>query len=349
MDRFEQFWKWLERRAPWLAEDAARAGKVARGLPRSSKWLVFVALVALVLAWAWRPSCEGDGSVKDVLACSQVNRNYGLMVAGLFALVALYLNWQRTANDRRRTVNDTYVKAVEQLGHAKMEVRFGAIYALERIAATDWDYHWPIMETLCAYIRERPASKWGEDAEAETGRVEALQPADKAGETTKNPLVDKPPVSKAWKPRVKRLPTDIQAILTVFERRSGKWQTCEVTEGLRLDLRDADLRGAVLTTVRLQQADLSGANLSLAFLLHANLSCAFLIGVDLSDSVLSGADLSGAFLINADLTDADLMHADLTGVDLRGAKLSRHPSELGANWDEADPPRNLDKIITGDK
>lgn len=99
----------------------------------------------------------------------------GGVLAAIVAAVALLLNWRRTENDtkrldneavrlendRQRLVNDTYVKAIEQLGHAKMEVRLGAIYALERIAATDRDYHWPIMETLCAYIRERPASKWG--------------------------------------------------------------------------------------------------------------------------------------------------------------------------------------------
>jgi len=34
------------------------------------------------------------------------------------------------------------------------EVRLGAIYALEKLAREDLDLHWPIMETLCAYIRQ---------------------------------------------------------------------------------------------------------------------------------------------------------------------------------------------------
>ncbi len=43
------------------------------------------------------------------------------------------------------------------------EVRLGAIYALEKLARDDLEMHWPIMETLCAYIREnagkpRPAN-----------------------------------------------------------------------------------------------------------------------------------------------------------------------------------------------
>ena len=90
--------------------------------------------------------------MKDVLACSQINRNYGLLLAGIAALFALYLNWQLATNDRRRMVNDTYVKAIGQLGHDKMEVRLGGIYALERITrdAEDFDLHWSIMEMLSA-------------------------------------------------------------------------------------------------------------------------------------------------------------------------------------------------------
>lgn len=332
-------------------------------LRRSSKWLVFGASVVLVLAWAWWPSCEGDGSVKDVLACSQVNRNYGLMVAGLFALVALYLNWQRTANDRRRTVNDTYVKAVEQLGHAKMEVRLGAIYALERIAATDRDYHWPIMETLCAYIRERPAAKWGEEPATEAVESGESAPAEPPlGSSSAEEEVER----KGDKTEPKRPPTDIQAILTVFERRAEERKAWEEAQGLRLNLRHADLAGTVLTQVRLQRADLSFADLTGASLWGAKLGDPDLTGADLAGANLRravlrgvdmlGADLTGAFLWNADMLGANLSFADLrgaklkaaklAGADMRGAKFSKHPRELGANCDRA---KNLDKIIIEDE
>jgi hypothetical protein len=66
---------------------------------------------------------------------------------------------------------DLFTKAVEQLGTTRevkrnppnhdpvvetepnLEVRLGAIYALERIAVDSERDHWPIMEVLCAYIR----------------------------------------------------------------------------------------------------------------------------------------------------------------------------------------------------
>lgn len=38
------------------------------------------------------------------------------------------------------------------------EVRLGAIYALEKLARDDPEMHWPIMETLCAYVRENSGS-----------------------------------------------------------------------------------------------------------------------------------------------------------------------------------------------
>jgi hypothetical protein len=161
----------IKARATGSFEDIGKGIVAVFNVPRRYFWLGLAGAVALVLVWEYWPVCPGDpGKVQDVLACSQINRNYGLLLAGVAALVALHLNWQRTISDRRRVENDatrlttdTYVKAIEQLGHDKMEVRLGAIYALERIArdAEDFDLHWSIMETLSAYIRERPASKWG--------------------------------------------------------------------------------------------------------------------------------------------------------------------------------------------
>ena len=76
-----------------------------------------------------------------------------------------------------------------------------------------------------------------------------------------------------------------------------KWLNGE-PDGVR-----ADLRGA----------DLSGANLSGADLRGANLSFANLRGADLSFANLRGADLSGADLRGANLSGADLSFANLSG------------------------------------
>lgn len=57
--------------------------------------------------------------------------------------------------DRDWRITDSFTRAVEQLGSDKLETRLGAIYALERIAEESPRDHWPIMETLTAFVRDR--------------------------------------------------------------------------------------------------------------------------------------------------------------------------------------------------
>ena len=299
-----------------VIEDIGKSISALTAVPRRDVWIALGGAAVAFLVWQIWPVCPGDpAKVDEVLACSQINRNYGLLLAGVAALFALYLNWQRTTNDRQRTtndrrrlVNDTYIKAIEQLGHGKMEVRLGAIYALERIArdAEDFDLHWSIMETLAAYIRERPASKWDDPPKAPGDDDAAATPpgSDTPSQAAAEPSqasTGRPPGEPTSPPPEARLrPTDIAAIFTVLKRRSRSRIDREAAERQRLDLRHSDLAGAVLGDIFLERADLTRAN----------------------------------------LTGADLEDADLTG-----AKFSKHPSELGALWDEAFPPTGLDSIV----
>ena len=123
-----------------------------------------------------------------------------------------------------------------------------------------------------------------------------------------------------------------------------KWLESGGEEGLRADLRGANLRGANLSYADLRGANLRGADLSYADLRGADLSSANLRGADLrganlSSANLRGADLRGANLSyadlrNADLRNADLRSANLCGADLRGANLSGADLS-GANMDYA--------------
>lgn len=115
-----------------------------------------------------------------------------LLVIGAL-LTAPFLVWRlivahwaaRAAQEQARIAQETarntlFTKAIEQLGATReitgeitttaaegietlktdnrairpnTEVRLGAIYALEKLAREDLAMHWPIMETLCAYVR----------------------------------------------------------------------------------------------------------------------------------------------------------------------------------------------------
>jgi len=96
------------------------------------------------------------------------------------------------------------------------------------------------------------------------------------------------------------------------------------------DFSHADLSGASLSGVNLQDADLTGANLAEANLSWALLNRAILVGAS-----LRRADLHSASLNRANLTQANLNGATLTKVDLRLAELP----EADLNWatlEEAD-------------
>ena len=92
-------------------------------------------------------------------------------------------------------------------------------------------------------------------------------------------------------------------------------------EGVRANLKGADLSGANLRGANLSGADFKGADLKGADLKGADLSGADLSGANLRGADLYGANLRGADLYGATLRGADLYGADLYGADLYGAKI----------------------------
>jgi uncharacterized protein YjbI with pentapeptide repeats len=200
---------------------------------------------------------------------------------------------EQTKADRERRITDGFTKAAELLGKREPEVRLGAIYTLERIAHESPQYHWPVMETLAAYLRTKLSPE-----------NLPSKPAD-AGEE----LAEK----------AKPLPVDLNAVLTVFAQRERKHDP----EGHRINLSGVRLSRADLTEANLSGANLSGADLSRADLTWTDLSGVRLGRADLSGAVLYRADLSGALLSGANLSGAQLRGANLSGADLSGADLSR--------------------------
>ncbi|MBD1880300.1 pentapeptide repeat-containing protein [Coleofasciculus sp. FACHB-T130] len=194
-----------------------------------------------------------------------------------------------------KQITERFTKAVEQLGSDNISIRLGGIYALERIANDSEKDHWTIMEVLTAFVREKAPLK-----------EEQIQ-----------------------QEQLPKIPTDIQAALTVIGRRDVD----EDPENQRLNLQHTNLDGADLSAANLQGANLFGANLQGANLFGANLQGANLRranlqGADLFGGNLQGADLIGANLQEAYLSNANLQRAALTGANLQEAALR------GANLQE---------------
>ena len=99
-----------------------------------------------------------------------------------------------------------------------------------------------------------------------------------------------------------------------------KWLNDE-EGGVKLDLRNTNLKGADLSNSDLSNADLSDSDLRYANLTNADLESVYLIGTDLRNANLTNADLSLANLSYADLSYANLYEADLIYADLSYANL----------------------------
>jgi hypothetical protein len=247
----------------------------------------------------------------------------GGIAGGFLALIGLYIAWVRSKAlrdqaevAREQQLTDLYVKAVEQLGSENLQIRLGGIYALERIARESPKDHWPIMEVLTAFVRENAPLR------EETPEIEPAKEESSAAPDTEE--IAEP---KYHAPRMK-LPTDIQAVLTVLGRTAIAY--AQKGETRSLDLRATDLAFAVLRKANLQRVLLQRSNLQLSFL----------IGADLQGARLSSANLQGAILGEANIQEADLSYANLRGANLRysnlkGAKLLATKLE-GAMLGEAD-------------
>src|SRR6476659_2465574 len=135
-----------------------------------ARWLIGAAAVVLVLAIVWALLVPGAdwlarhdiGSAKGSLAAARDAARGRLLTlgAGLVAIGALWFTARNFTLSREGQVTDRYTKAIEQLGSDKLDVRIGAIFALERVARDSPKHHAAVMEVLAAFIREHSRHRW---------------------------------------------------------------------------------------------------------------------------------------------------------------------------------------------
>jgi Pentapeptide repeats (8 copies) len=190
---------------------------------------------------------------------------------------------------RESQVAERYTKAIEQLGNQQeLDVRMGAVYALEQIASDLPEYyHQPVVEILAAFLREH---------------------ADKTGGPVPDAFQGPP-----------RSPGDLIAALEVLGRRHNAH-----LERRPLDLRRIRVVGAHLENANLQHAILNGVVLPGTSFIDARLNYAMLSDADLSSGDFDGADLTEAYLDDADLRGVKWDNATLTMTKLHGARYDRY-------------------------
>jgi hypothetical protein len=248
-------------------------------------------------------------------------------------IIALVRHFAQTEADRQRRIVESFSKAVEQLGSDKLEVRVGAIFALERLSRESPRDYWTIMEVLAAFVRERMRYATVMLRLAERAYflwLQAGRPEDRSEQFWFEAV------------RLERLeepPTDIAAILTVITRRSNKNRRREDEQAWRFDFGGTYLRKAALSPAHLKKAGLREAHLENANLFEAHLQGAHLRKAHLEGGYLVLAHLEAAWLDDAHLEGAQLSGAHLEGANfvlahLEGAKLSGAHLE-GANFFEA--------------
>ncbi len=243
------------------------------------------------------------------------NAIYNLLFQGIGATILgglVYTGWQHLSrteaqfqNANENLITNRFSQAISHLASNKMEVRLGGIYTLERLAQESAEEHWMTIEVLTAFVREHSAQ--------EKEQSQNLLPS---------PAALKEPNQLQ---RLPRIPTDIQAVMTVLTRRDASRDRRDRA----IELRESNLRAADLNGVELWGADLWKVNLREAQLWQAKLVGAFLGRANLSEASLWKADLEGAYLWKANLAGANLTEANLEGSNLEGSNLK------GANLQQA--------------
>jgi Pentapeptide repeats (8 copies) len=237
-------------------------------------------------------------------------------LGGAVLLIGLILTWRTMRATllnieltQDKQITERFTKAVEQLGHENVTVRIGGIFALGRIARESKTDHWPIMEILTAYLRNR-SSETKRAANSPTGSDAASCAHCPCYELNAHQMI---PETNA----------DFAAIVEVLRCRKASYESSDQRLNLeRVNLEGVNFSGADLRGARLFGASLQGARFYRAHLEGADFSGAILRGTDFTEAYLDGVNLIGTDLHRAVLVGTDLERAMMYSANLLGANLT---------------------------
>lgn len=296
-----------------------------------------------------------------------------LVVAIFVGPIGVSLAWRRTSTGRQGHLTDRYQQAVEQLGHERLAVRLGGIYALERLMKDSPADQRTIVEVLCAFIRQSKPDKDerpSENGEESVPLPDEVQPITADAQAALDVVLRRNRKkdfyqAKGWLERLGEWlmgPVVILGVVLgfIFGSMHGLilgailgaiiGLILAVILGLILNLLlwavfgkkqwsaeilVMDLRGAHLVSANLRAQDLTKADLTYANLTRADMRRTKLLGARFWGASITGADLAAADLTGANLLDAELIGANLTESILVGANLVK-AKLIGARIPNAD-------------
>jgi len=304
-----------------------RHGLTSFGWPLAGLAAVMVVLACVLVIPQWLVRWELGAQARTLAAADRAKAINDVRatllqgVGGAVILLGAYFTYRQLQTGRQQLqiaqqgqVTERFTRAIDQLGHAELDVRLGGIYALERIANDAPDDRTAIAEVLTAFVRGH--APW---------------PPRLPGQYHTEAPIEQVPELQVRAP-------DVQAVLTVLARRqpppklSGRLDL-SATDLRKASLEDADLKQVSLFNANLQEATLHNANLQGAILYNANLKRALLEraqlqeasfdGANLQEAILDQAQLQGAILDGANLQGARLEYARLQGASLNRANLQK--------------------------
>ncbi|MET9637475.1 pentapeptide repeat-containing protein [Streptomyces virginiae] len=253
---------------------------------------------------------------------------------GLAALVALVFTWVsvgQTGTELRIAeqgqITTRFNAAVSHLGSQSLDLRFGGIYALERIMQDSPRDQPRVVSVLSAYVRTHtpvPAAGFP--------KMTSVAPPPDADVTAAVDVLAERPLGRDGRARIDWQGADLRSLRLVSQRPTDKG---DLTAHRYLpfsfaDLRGADLRDSILVGVDAHGAWFHNANMAYVHLQDVNLKGAVMYATD-----LTGASLTQTSLQGAQLPYAIMVGADLTRTDLRSARM-QNAAANDAFLDQAD-------------
>ena len=260
--------------------------------------------------------------------------------SGLGALFGIYLailksetNERQTYTDEQGLITDRINKAIERLntndknGLPIIEVRLGALYALERIAQDSIRDHIQIMDILCAYVKTNsPLPKKA------TPPSKDIQVAVKIIGWRGNGIEGKKRLRKEKQKKyfIDLSYCDLNGLIfnkMDLSRALFYYSNFDKAKFYETTMKSARFDYAELNDVRIEKTDITNGSFRSAEIIHSlfsvsNLTNASFFQANLSKSYIGNrVSLCNASLADANMSNMEIANADMTNVRLDKANL----------------------------